>query len=195
MTSTIELSQVNLLAFDREGVGRGNLLKVALINSKLIQQFPNIVVNSVGLYKPESGRTTIHEDVIAIAKKRMGTEVSGWPVTLITPNHVNSRTIAVGLCEPEYIPPFMLEQAFDVLLSPITDPFGADLKTKIETTVSQIAFIDWLLYITLTRRFSDLGTSRDEHGIVIPRHLTQFEPRGIEREYSLDGWPSQFGMQ
>lgn len=194
MRNQLELKHANLLVFDKEGVGRGNLLTAAILKSELLAKHPNLSVTSVGLHKPQSGRTTIHEDVISVAHNRLGVDISGWPITLVRPDHVNARTISIGLCEPEYIPPFILEKSFEVLLHPITDPFGRDLRTKIETTVSQIAFIEWLLYVTLTRRFIDLGNSRDEKNLVIPRYLTQFEPKKIEEKYSFDGWSAEFNI-
>ncbi|NCS97444.1 MAG: hypothetical protein GW762_02550 [Candidatus Pacebacteria bacterium] len=176
------LAEINLLDLDKEGVGRSNL-------GKSVKQavFPTLEKNAAGVHPPESGRTDIHPSVISVAEKRHGSDIAGWPVQVLTPEMVNALTIVIVYCDPKLIPDFVLEQAFDVLLAPIQDPFG-NLESKLENTATQIAFFNWLLYVTLTSRFDEIGTHRDENGYVIPRYLVQFEPKNIEPEYSFDGF-------
>lgn len=101
---------------------------------------------------------------------------------------VNDRSIVVCLCEPEFIPHFVVVQAFDVPLAPLADPFGNDIENKLDITATQIAYFSWLLEYILTNKFEKLNTHRDTSGHVIPRYLTQFEPRDIEPEYSFDNY-------
>lgn len=115
--------EINILVVDEEGVGRNNLGKAVLM-----KKLPDIPINSAGIHKPESGRTDIHPSVIEVAKNRYGVDISDWPVQLLSPEMINNQTLVLVLCNPELVPDYVLENAYDVLLAPIEDPFGLDIE-------------------------------------------------------------------
>lgn len=172
-----------VLIVDKQGVGRSNLAKSALGS-----ELPGMEITAVGVNHPDSRRTNIHPAVVTVAKNRHGNDISDWPVQRLRPEDVDSNTLVVVFCNPNLIPYFVLQQALDVLLAPIEDPFGDDIAQKLEVTATQIAYYTWLLALAIHRRFDEIGTSRNDSGEVIPRYLTQFEPKNIEPEYSYDGF-------
>lgn len=164
---------IKKLWLDAEGVGRSNLGKS--IGGG----------DSAGVNRPQSGRADIHPKVIELAKRRYGVDISTWPVQQLRPEQVDENTVVIALLgDVSQIPDFVFLHALDVFLAPIEDPFE-DLDSMLEHTVSQIAWIEWLLSFVLTQRLEEVGTNRDATGKVIPRNLGSFEPINGEPEYSL----------
>lgn len=176
------LEQVErIIVYDDEGAGRCHLGKYAVQRS-LQEKLPKVTFLAAGLRKPDSGRVTIHPLPANTIKYRHGLDVLNDPVHLLVPEDVNGLTIALGLTST--VPhAFLLENAFDVLIAPAQDPFH-DLANELEPIATEIGLIAWLFEWVLLRKFNELGTKRDESGIVKPRRLVTFQPM-VEPEYDL----------
>jgi protein-tyrosine-phosphatase len=173
------LAEIDLLFLDREGVGRANIAK-----AMVTQSLPGITVNSAGVLEPDSKRKDMHPEITSLVQRRLNIDISDWKVQLLKPEMISAATVVLVLCDPGLLPDYVTKQALDVLLAPIHDPFE-NFESKLENTATTIALINWLLCLTLKQKPAEIGTNRDNRGMVIPRHLTVFEPPGIDPEYSL----------
>ena len=175
----ISIENINLVFIDEEGVGRSKIAAAMAINS-----FPGMSITGVGVRAPDSGRTKPHPAVVNTVGYRTQINIENEEVRLLEPGMITKETIGVVLNDPKHLPDFAVQQALDILLAPIADPFPK-LDTSLELAATQIALYIWLLQFVLTNKIDEIGINRDETDNVVPRFLSSFQLSNEEAEYSV----------
>lgn len=163
----ITLNDINILVVDEEGVGRNKIGQIMIKN-----ELPKTIVIGAGVREPDSKRKDIHQEVINLLKRRCGIDVSQDKVKLLKPDMVNNKTLVLVLNDPEHLPAYVKEKAFDILLAPVEDP-GNDIKIKLEIAADYIESYISLLVNILNNSFNKVGVSKDFKGNIIPRDIRE----------------------
>jgi protein-tyrosine-phosphatase len=100
---------------------KANLGRSQIAEGLARKKFPEILVNSAGIYDFSETNDSPHPTVINEMRDH-GIDISTHEVKQVNENMITPQTDVVVLCEPKFIPSYIIEKARTVIAIEIPDP-------------------------------------------------------------------------